>query len=111
MTAQQGAIAAVHQGVGLGEQAHDLPAQRRAFPVDGARRRAASRSSIWTAISGASLLRPGMQELIGDGLRRRFDLILTESLDRLSHGQETSPVSTSGCASSASPSSPSRKGR
>jgi len=36
------------------------------------------------AISGASLLRPGMQELIADGLKRRFDAILTESLDRLS---------------------------
>ncbi|MFQ6163493.1 recombinase family protein, partial [Sinorhizobium meliloti] len=40
------------------------------------------------AISGASLLRPGVQELITDGLKRRFDLILTESLDRLSRDQE-----------------------
>ena len=40
------------------------------------------------AISGASLLRPGMQDLIADGLRKRFDLILTESLDRLSRDQE-----------------------
>ena len=40
------------------------------------------------AISGASLLRPGVQELIADGLKRRFDLILTESLDRLSRDQE-----------------------
>jgi site-specific DNA recombinase len=40
------------------------------------------------AISGASLLRPGVQELIADGLKRRFDIILTESLDRLSRDQE-----------------------
>ncbi|MND38616.1 hypothetical protein D3C80_293230 [compost metagenome] len=40
------------------------------------------------AISGASLLRPGVQELIADGLKRRFDVILTESLDRLSRDQE-----------------------
>jgi DNA invertase Pin-like site-specific DNA recombinase len=40
------------------------------------------------AISGASLLRPGVQELIADGLKRRFDLVLTESLDRLSRDQE-----------------------
>lgn len=40
------------------------------------------------AISGASLLRPGVQELIADGLERRFDLVLTESLDRLSRDQE-----------------------
>jgi len=40
------------------------------------------------AISGSSLLRPGVQELIADGLKRRFDVILTESLDRLSRDQE-----------------------
>ncbi|MDK1494400.1 recombinase family protein [Sinorhizobium sp. 7-81] len=40
------------------------------------------------AISGASLLRPGVQDLIADGLKRRFDLVLTESLDRLSRDQE-----------------------
>ena len=40
------------------------------------------------AISGASLLRPGVQEMIADGLKRRFDVILTESLDRLSRDQE-----------------------
>ncbi len=40
------------------------------------------------SISGASLLRPGVQELIADGLKRRFDVILTESLDRLSRDQE-----------------------
>ncbi|WP_082016230.1 recombinase family protein [Aureimonas altamirensis] len=40
------------------------------------------------AVSGASLIRPGIQELIADGLKRRFDVILTESLDRLSRDQE-----------------------
>lgn len=40
------------------------------------------------AISGASLLRPGVQELIADALKRRFDMIVTESLDRLSRDQE-----------------------
>ena len=40
------------------------------------------------AISGASLLRPGIQELISDAAKRRFELILTESLDRLSRDQE-----------------------
>lgn len=40
------------------------------------------------AISGASLLRPGIQELISDGLKRRFNMVLTESLDRLSRDQE-----------------------
>jgi site-specific DNA recombinase len=40
------------------------------------------------AISGASLLRPGIQELIADASRRRFDVILTESLDRLSRDME-----------------------
>ncbi|MEC3860641.1 recombinase family protein [Mesobacterium sp. TK19101] len=40
------------------------------------------------AISGASLLRPGVQELISDALKGRFQVILAESLDRLSRDQE-----------------------
>jgi site-specific DNA recombinase len=40
------------------------------------------------AVSGASLLRPGIQELIADAARGRFEVILTESLDRLSRDQE-----------------------
>lgn len=40
------------------------------------------------ALSGASLLRPGIQALMADAGRRRFDIILTESLDRLSRDQE-----------------------
>ena len=45
-------------------------------------------SYVDRAVSGASLLRPGIQELIADAQRGRFDLILTESLDRLSRDQE-----------------------
>jgi len=40
------------------------------------------------ARSGASLLRPGLQALLADAVRGRFELILTESLDRLSRDQE-----------------------
>jgi site-specific DNA recombinase len=40
------------------------------------------------AISGASLLRPGIQLLIADALRRRFDIVLAEAMDRLSRDQE-----------------------
>ena len=40
------------------------------------------------AISGASLLRPGLQELMSDAARKRFDIVLAESLDRLSRDQE-----------------------
>ncbi len=40
------------------------------------------------AISGASLLRPGIQALISDATRGRFDLILSEAMDRLSRDQE-----------------------
>ena len=41
------------------------------------------------AIFGASLLlRPGIQELIHDALRGRFDIVLAEAMDRLSRDQE-----------------------
>ena len=40
------------------------------------------------AISGASLLRPGIQELIQDASRSRFDVVLAEATDRLSRDQE-----------------------
>jgi site-specific DNA recombinase len=40
------------------------------------------------AISGASLLRPGIQALITDALRGRFDIVLAEAMDRLSRDQE-----------------------
>ena len=40
------------------------------------------------AISGASLLRPGIQELIQDASRGRFGIVLAEAMDRLSRDQE-----------------------
>jgi site-specific DNA recombinase len=40
------------------------------------------------AISGASMLRPGLQELIADAARGRFDVVLAEAMDRLSRDQE-----------------------
>src|SRR5216684_9167826 len=40
------------------------------------------------AISGASLLRPAIQELIADATRGRFEIVLTEAMDRLSRDQE-----------------------
>src|SRR5688572_2545642 len=40
------------------------------------------------AISGATLLRSGFQALMRDALNRRFDVVLAESLDRFSRGQE-----------------------
>jgi site-specific DNA recombinase len=40
------------------------------------------------AISGASLLRPGIQGLIMDATRGRFQLVLAEAMDRLSRDQE-----------------------
>lgn len=40
------------------------------------------------AISGASLIRPGIQELITDANTDRFQILLTEAMDRLSRDQE-----------------------
>jgi len=40
------------------------------------------------AISGASLLRSGVQALIADALRGRFQVVLAEAMDRLSRDQE-----------------------
>lgn len=40
------------------------------------------------AISGASLIRPGIQELITDANTDRFQIVLTEAMDRLSRDQE-----------------------
>jgi len=39
------------------------------------------------AISGASMLRPGLQELIADASSGRFDVVLAEAMDRLSRDQ------------------------
>ncbi len=40
------------------------------------------------AVSGASLIRSGIQALLGDALRGRFDVVLAEALDRISRDQE-----------------------
>ncbi len=40
------------------------------------------------SISGASMMRPGIQSLMQDAGARRFDLVLAESLDRISRDQE-----------------------
>ena len=39
-------------------------------------------------LSGASLMRPGVQELIADALAGNFDIVLAEALDRISRDQE-----------------------
>ena len=41
-----------------------------------------------SGISGASLIRPGIQKLLQDALEGRFGIVVTESLDRLSRDQE-----------------------
>ena len=40
------------------------------------------------AISGASMMRPGLQALMQDGAAGRFDVVYAEALDRLSRDQE-----------------------
>ena len=40
------------------------------------------------SISGSSLIRPGIQALMEDAQRRRFDIVLAEALDRISRDQE-----------------------
>jgi site-specific DNA recombinase len=40
------------------------------------------------ALSGASLMRPGIQMLLQDAAAGRFEIILAEALDRLSRDQE-----------------------
>ena len=40
------------------------------------------------AMSGASLIRPGIQKVLADALGGRFDIVLCEALDRLSRDQE-----------------------
>ena len=40
------------------------------------------------AVSGASLIRPGIQALLGDALRGRFEVVVAEALDRFSRDQE-----------------------
>jgi site-specific DNA recombinase len=45
-------------------------------------------SYIDQGISGASLIRPGVQKLLRDAAAGKFEIILTESLERLSRDQE-----------------------
>src|SRR5262245_51644491 len=40
------------------------------------------------AMSGASLIRPGIQEVLADAQAGRFDMVLAEALDRISRDQE-----------------------
>ncbi|MCG2842283.1 recombinase family protein [Sandaracinobacter sp. RS1-74] len=40
------------------------------------------------AISGASLIRPGIQSVLADAQAGRFDILLSEALDRISRDQE-----------------------
>ena len=40
------------------------------------------------AISGASLIRAGIQSLLADAQAGRFDMVLSEALDRISRDQE-----------------------
>ena len=48
----------------------------------------AFRQSALPVISGASTInRPGITKLLADAATRRFDLVITESLDRLSRSQ------------------------
>ena len=51
-------------------------------------RMAVAESYTDQAISGASLIRPGIQKLLQDAAAGKFDIILTESLDRVSSDQE-----------------------
>ena len=61
------------------------------------------------AISGASLLRPGIQQLISDAMRGKFVIVLAEAMDRLSRTiRRISPDCSSawpseGCVSSRCP--------
>jgi site-specific DNA recombinase len=40
------------------------------------------------AVSGATLMRPGIQSLLQDGIQHKFDLVYAEALDRISRDQE-----------------------
>lgn len=40
------------------------------------------------AISGASMMRPGIQHLMQDAAAKKFDMVIAEALDRLSRDQE-----------------------
>lgn len=40
------------------------------------------------SISGATMMRPGLQELLKDANKGKFDIVLTEALDRMARDQE-----------------------
>lgn len=40
------------------------------------------------SVSGASLIRPGIQALLAEAVRKRFEVVLAEALDRISRDQE-----------------------
>jgi len=61
------------------------------------------------AISGATLLRSGIQALMRDALNGRFDVVLAEALDRFSRDQEDTAGPSSASPSPASTSSRSRR--
>jgi DNA invertase Pin-like site-specific DNA recombinase len=43
---------------------------------------------VTAPFSGATLMRPGVQSLLQDGIQHKFDLIYAEALDRISRDQE-----------------------
>jgi Resolvase, N terminal domain len=57
-------------------------------------------------VSGASLIRPGIQKLLQDAAAGKFDIISPSPSIGCPATRRTSPASTSGCASGASGSSP-----
>ena len=62
---------------------------RYAFARNGPPRRGGwSPGATPIRLSGASLIRPGIQKLLQDAAAGKFDIILTKSLDRLSRDQE-----------------------
>nr|WP_283812246.1 recombinase family protein [Bradyrhizobium cajani] len=61
------------------------------------------------AISGVSLLRPGIQELISDAMRGKFAVVLAEAMDRSAAIRRTLPGYLSAWPSLAYGSSPFRR--
>ncbi|MGH6829291.1 MAG: recombinase family protein, partial [Rhizomicrobium sp.] len=57
-----------------------LHAERQGWPI--------VKSYSDRAISGASLVRAGIQDLLADALRGQFEIVLAEALDRISRDQE-----------------------
>ena len=51
------------------------------------------------AISGATLMRPGFQAFMAAALRKEFDIVLAEALDRFSRDQEDTAATSHTCTS------------